>query len=49
MQEKRSGVLDLVKILATILILFHHYQQLLGVRFEKIYFFGGRVFISEIL
>ncbi len=44
MQKQRSGVLDFVKIVATILILFHHYQQVMGVRFETINFFGGTNF-----
>ncbi|MBP3295630.1 MAG: acyltransferase, partial [Lachnospiraceae bacterium] len=32
------------KIIATILILFHHYQQLMGVQFEQINFYGGKNF-----
>lgn len=34
--------LDLIKIICALLIVFHHYQQLSGARFDYINFYGGR-------
>ena len=38
--ERKYG-LDVIKIIATILIVFHHYQQITGVVFDGINFIGG--------
>jgi len=38
--EKRIYTLDVMKFVASVLIVFHHYQQLSGVRFEGMRFFG---------
>lgn len=38
---KRKSELDFIKIIATILIVFHHYQQVLDVKFKYVNFFGG--------
>lgn len=39
--ERKYG-LDVIKITATILIVFHHYQQVTGATFEGINFYGGK-------
>lgn len=44
MEKGRSGVLDLFKIIATIFILFHHYQQVFGIEFDKVNFCSGTHF-----
>jgi peptidoglycan/LPS O-acetylase OafA/YrhL len=42
MKSKRLFALDLIKIMATCLIIFHHYQQIIGGWFEgHINFYGG--------
>lgn len=42
MAKQRDYALDALKILATITIIFHHYQQICDVQFERgINFFGG--------
>jgi len=44
-QKQRHYLLDFLKILATIAVVFHHYQFVSGVRFENhMNFFGNRVF-----
>lgn len=56
MENKRNYALDFFKIVATILIVFHHYQQVLNIEFESINFYGGgvlfwlssRIFLSYI-
>lgn len=39
--ERKYG-LDIIKVIATIMIVFHHYQQITGIRFEGINFCGGK-------
>lgn len=39
--EVRTGSLDFLRIIATILIVFHHFQQVTGARFGGIDFYGG--------
>lgn len=39
--RKRYYNLDIIKIIAAIIVVFHHYQQISGVRFQTINFFGG--------
>lgn len=42
--EKRNTSLDVIKILATTIIVFHHYQYVTGIRFSAfINFHGGSV------
>lgn len=42
MKTKRIFALDFIKIMATCLIIFHHYQQIIGVWYENhINFYGG--------
>ena len=40
MKKERNYSLDFLKIIATILIVFHHYQQILNVEFRGVNFFG---------
>lgn len=39
--KKRYYNLDLIKLFAAVLIVFHHYQQMANVKFDGINFFGG--------
>lgn len=48
-KNNRNGCLDIIKILATILILFHHYQQFINVRFTIINFWGGRFYLGNLV
>ena len=49
MKGHRLYSLDFLKIAATILILFHHYQQTLGVRFDGINFYGGDFYFGWVV
>ena len=49
MERKRIFILDILKIVATILIVFHHYQQILNVEFNKINFFGGKFYFGHLV
>ena len=40
--EKRYYNLDIIKMISSILIVFHHYQQLSGITFDGINFYGGK-------
>lgn len=42
----RSYSLDVLKIIATVFILFHHFQQITGVRFSRINFFNGSFYFG---
>ena len=45
MEDRREYSLDVLKFIATIIIIFHHYQQLTRVFFEgKINFYGGNFY-----
>ena len=39
---ERNYGLDIIKVIATIIIVFHHYQQVTGVIFDGINFYGGK-------
>lgn len=39
--DKRNYSLDVIKIIATILIVFHHYQQVTGTKFQLMNFYDG--------
>ena len=39
---ERNDGLDIIKVIATIIIVFHHYQQVTGVIFDGINFYGGK-------
>lgn len=42
-KEERFYSLDVIKLIATICIIFHHYQQVTGAFFEeRLNFYGGR-------
>ena len=43
---KRNNGLDILKIVATILIVFHHYQQITGAIFESINFYNGKFYFG---
>ncbi len=49
LQGKRSSSLDLIKIIATMFILFHHYQQHTGIHFKYLDFFNGRVYFGHLV
>lgn len=49
MEEKRIFILDTLKIIATILIVFYHYQQILNIEFNKINFFGGKFYFGHLV
>lgn len=46
---KRIYSLDILKIFAIILIVFHHYQQMYDVKFSTINFFGGTYYIGYVV
>lgn len=43
---KRNSAMDCLRVLATVLIVFHHYQQFTGVRFAYINFWDGRFYFG---
>ena len=49
MEKVRNNSLDFLKIVATILIVFHHYQQVLNIKFTKINFFGGKFYFGYLV
>ena len=49
MKKERNYSLDFLKIIATILIVCHHYQQILGVEFEAINFYGGKFYFGYLV
>lgn len=49
MEKERNYGLDFKKIVATILIVFHHYQQDLNVEFSGINFFGGKFYFGYLV
>lgn len=46
--ERKYG-LDILKIMATIIIVFHHYQQITGTVFEGINFYGGKFYFGYVV
>ena len=49
MEKKRNYSLDFFKIIATILIVFHHYQQILSIEFGEINFYGGKFYFGYLV
>ena len=49
MKNKRDYSLDFIKIIATILIVFHHYQQVVGGHFRYIDFFDGKFYFGYVV
>lgn len=49
MAGEREYSLDALKILATVLIVFHHYQQITGARFSYLNFFGGSFYFGYLV
>lgn len=49
MNDNRDYSLDVIKILATIIIVFHHYQQTIGGHFKFIDFYGGKFYFGYIV
>lgn len=43
---KRLNALDLLKIIGSIIIMFHHYQQLIGENNTLILFYGGKIYFG---
>lgn len=46
---KRYTNLDILKIIGSILIVFHHYQQLANVNFSGINFYGGNFYLGHLV
>ena len=49
MEKKRNYSLDFFKIIATILIVFHHYQQILSIEFGEINLYGGKFYFGYLV
>lgn len=49
MNKTRNGFLDLIKFVATILIIFHHFQQNLDVKFGFINFWDGSFYFGRLV
>ena len=49
MKKERNYSLDFLKIIATILIVWHHYQQILEIKFDKINFFYGKFYFGHLV
>lgn len=49
MGKKRNYGLDFLKIVATILIVFHHYQQILNIEFKGINFYGRKFYFGYLV
>ncbi|WP_338951460.1 acyltransferase [Fusobacterium nucleatum] len=49
MEKVRNYSLDFLKIIATILIVFHHYQQILNIEFKGINFYGGKFYFGYLV
>lgn len=49
MEKERNYSLDFLKIIATILIVFHHYQQILNIEFKGINFYGGKFYFGYLV
>lgn len=48
-QIKRNGLLDIIKTIATIFIIFHHFQQGVDVRFSVINFWNGSFYFGRLV
>lgn len=48
-KNTREYSLDFLKVVATIIIVFHHYQQGFGVAFSKFNFAGGKFYFGYIV
>ena len=50
MEYKRKSLPDIIKIICTVCILFHHYQQLTGTFFYRgLNFYGGRFYFGYLV
>lgn len=50
MKKERYGSLDFLKIIATLTLVFHHYQQLLNVKFEHFWnFCDGQLYLGVLV
>lgn len=49
MKEKRNYSLDMLKILASLIIMFHHYQDLAGVVFSSFNFSQGNFYFGNVV
>ncbi len=46
-EKNRNYAIDFIKIICTILILFHHFQMITGLRFDNsINFYGGKIYFG---
>ena len=48
-KRQNLDVFDLIKGIATVLIVFHHYQQVMDCRFSGVNFFGGWFYFGVIV
>ena len=48
-QIRRNGFLDIIKTIATIFIIFHHFQQAVDVRFSVINFWDGSFYFGRLV
>ncbi len=46
MNQKRICTIDIIKFFLSIVIVLHHYQQVMGIRFDKWNFYGGAVYFG---
>ena len=49
MEKNRNYSLDFLKIISTILIVFHHYQQVLNIELKGINFYGGKFYFGYLV
>lgn len=49
MRKERIYSLDVLKILATVLIVFHHYQSNTGAWFSSVNFYGGQFYFGNLI
>ena len=50
MEKERYGSLDFLKVIATVTLVFHHYQQLLSVKFDNfINFYDGTYYLGVLV
>lgn len=47
--NQRDKELDFIKVLATMLIVLHHYQQVMNVTFKHFNFFGGKFYFGNLV
>lgn len=46
MNQKRICTIDIIKFFLSIVIVLHHYQQIMNIRFDKWNFYGGAIYFG---